>query len=61
MLSLTRCPFSLLDLPMRFTNDCRIGVGGIAGTLTGRMRWIATAVDSGIVVAKPFSSLVLAS
>ena len=25
MLSLTRCPFSLLDLPMRFTNDCRIG------------------------------------
>ena len=28
MLSLTRCPFSLLDLPMRFTNDCRIGVGG---------------------------------
>ena len=28
VLSLTRCPFSLLDLPMRFTNDCRIGVGG---------------------------------
>ena len=26
MLSLTRCPFSLLDLPMRFTNDCRLNM-----------------------------------
>ena len=28
MLSLTRCPFSLLDLPMRFTNDCRLNMRG---------------------------------
>ena len=28
VLSLTRCPFSLLDLPMRFTNDCRLNMRG---------------------------------
>ena len=38
MLSLTRCPFSLLDLPMRFTNDCRLNMRG--GHLGPRLHWL---------------------